>query len=108
MLIRLLDTDGLREAFDNSPALQRWVKAPKTGKVPAGTIERFFRPCGTLFSWVRARPSAEALGYFHDIPPFHTRVVKQSDKQGMKHIVLEKHCAVRSEDCAVRAEYCAG
>src|SRR5712672_3206156 len=70
MLIRLLDTDGLREAFDNSPALQRWVKAPKTRKVPSGTTERFFRPCGTLLSWVRAVPSAEALGYFHGIPPF--------------------------------------
>jgi len=82
MLIRLPDTDGLGEAFDNSPALQRWVKAPKTRKVPSETTERFFRPCGTLLSWVRAVPSAEALGYFHGIPPFHTRVVKQPDKQG--------------------------
>jgi len=62
LLLRFLDTDGLREAFDNSPALQRWVEAPKTGKVPSGTTERFFRPCGTLFSWVRAVPSAEVLG----------------------------------------------
>ena len=53
----------------------------QAGKVPAGTTERFFRPCGTLFSWVRALPSAEAPGYFHGIPPFNIRVVKQPDKQ---------------------------
>jgi len=42
----------------------------KGDELGLGTAERFFRPCGTLFSWNRAVPSAEALGYFLGILHF--------------------------------------
>jgi hypothetical protein len=55
---------------DNSPALQCWDGGHETDKVPQGTTERFFRPCGTLFLAKRAVPSAEALGYCRDFLAF--------------------------------------
>ena len=56
---------------ENSPALQCWVGGWKAGKVPQGTAERCFRPCGTLFPSRRMLPSAKALGYFQTLPHNH-------------------------------------
>jgi hypothetical protein len=35
---------------DNSPAFQGWAMRQPDEKVPQGTAEVFFRPCGTLMS----------------------------------------------------------
>ena len=53
---------------ENSPAIHRWESRPVGNKVPQGTAERFFRPLRDFRLISAPFPSAEALGYFRNLP----------------------------------------
>jgi len=53
--------------YDNSPTFQRWVGAPKPGRVPKGRLSG--RPMSAVPSGLvrpcAAKPNVEPLGYYH-------------------------------------------
>src|SRR5262245_42787610 len=81
--------DRARRAEENSPALERWVRAHQNERSPVGTTERAsigyrdycfsFVPTG-LIAIGRGEPSANALGYFRSsLRDFPGRDVEQVD-----------------------------